>query len=221
MASLFYDLHAPAFSRTRFRIWPHVAKFLDSLPPASRVLDIGCGNGKNMTYGQEHGLQMMGLEQSPSLCDICLVKGLDVIEGDARTIPFEDNTFDAIIMIAVIHHLDPAEHIKVLGEINRVLKPQGRALITNWAVEQPIAQKTSTPRTFAPGLNMVLWKGKEAAPLPYWIMDKSIADEFIKNLPPPLKALDLTWSSGNWEFWIQKQVDPFITSESQDARPAV
>ena len=146
------------------------------------------------------------------------------VKMDLHDIPFEDNTFDAIIMIAVIHHLDPAEHINVLSEISRVLKLHGRALITNWAVEQPTAQKTSTPRTFAPGLNMVLWKGKETAPLPYWIMDKTIADEFIKNLPQPLKALDLTWSAGNWEFWIQKrgqQSQSPITSESQDAHPAV
>jgi SAM-dependent methyltransferase len=222
MASLFYDLHAAAFSKSRFRIWPHVAEFLTALPQGANVLDLGCGNGKNTQYGLELGLQMRGLENSAALCEICVGRGLPVIQGDARALPFEDNTFDAIIMIAVIHHINPEEHRAVLGEIARTLKPGGKALITNWAVEQPEpAWKAPPPRSFAPGLNMVIWKGKEAAPLPYWIMNKTIADEFIQNLPPPLKALDLTWSAGNWEFWLQKAAPQSITSEPQDARPAV
>jgi SAM-dependent methyltransferase len=165
---------------------------------------------------------MQGLENSSALCEICQGRGLPVTQGDARIIPFEDDSFDAIIMIAVIHHINPEEHQTVLNEIARVLKPGAKALITNWAVEQPEpAWKAPPPRTFAPGLNMVLWKGKEAAPLPYWIMNKTIANEFIQNLPPPLKALDLTWSAGNWEFWLQKALTHSLTSESLDARPAV
>ena len=48
--STFYDIHAEDFSKSRFSIWPHVKDFLDKLSPKSKVLDIGCGNGKNMAY---------------------------------------------------------------------------------------------------------------------------------------------------------------------------
>lgn len=196
--STFYDIHATDFSKSRFRVWPHVKQFLDDLPPNFRVLDIGCGNGKNMIYRQD--LQMVGLEHSQSLTDICVQRGLKVLQGDARNLPFEDNTFDAIIMIAVIHHINPDEHIKVLNEIKRVLKTNGTCLITNWAVEQP----EDSRRSFKLGLNMVTWKGKESNPLPYWVINEETADDFIKKLPDGLKSNKLTWDAGNWEFWIQK-----------------
>jgi ubiquinone/menaquinone biosynthesis C-methylase UbiE len=134
--STFYDIHADDFSKSRFRIWPHVQTFLDSLKTNSRVLDIGCGNGKNILYRDD--LDMIGLEYSQGLCNICKSRLLPVVQGDARNVPFEDNMFDAIIMIAVIHHINPDEHQKVLNEIQRVLRPGGICLITNWAVEQPV-----------------------------------------------------------------------------------
>lgn len=196
--STFYDIHATDFSKSRFRIWPGVRHFLDSLPPNSKVLDIGCGNGKNMTYRQD--LQMYGIEYSQALTDICINRGLNVIQGSALTLPFENQSFDAIIMIAVIHHIDPILHTKVLNEIHRVLVPSGKCLITNWAVEQPENAK----RQFVRGLNMVTWKNKEDIPLPYWVMDKSLADEFTNNLPNGLKFMNLDWEAGNWNFTLQK-----------------
>jgi tRNA (uracil-5-)-methyltransferase TRM9 len=194
----FYDIHAADFSRSRFRLWPHVKQFLDGIQPNSRVLDIGCGNGKNMLYRTD--LQMIGLEYSEELCKICVDRKLSVVQGDARCLPFPDNSFDAIIMIAVIHHINPEEHIATLNEIKRVLKTGGTCLITNWAVEQPADSR----RSFTPGLNMVIWKYKEDIPLPYWVMDKHLADEFAKTIPSGLTVTDLTWDAGNWEFWIMK-----------------
>jgi SAM-dependent methyltransferase len=196
--SSFYDIHATDFSKSRFRIWPGVKNFLDSLPPNSKVLDIGCGNGKNMKYRED--LQMFGVEHSHALTDICLKQDLRVIHGDAREIPFKDNSFDAIIMIAVIHHINPDEHHKVLSEIQRILVPGGKCLITNWAVEQPENAK----RQFHKGLNMVTWKGKETVPLPYWVMDKNLAVEFTNNIPSGLKFMNLEWDAGNWNFTLQK-----------------
>jgi SAM-dependent methyltransferase len=196
--SSFYDIHATDFSKSRFRIWPHIKQFLDSLPSNSKVLDIGCGNGKNMTYRQD--LQMYGLEYSQALTNICVQRGLSVIQGDARSLPFEDITFDAIIMIAVIHHIEPNEHGRVLNEIKRVLCPGGKCLITNWAVEQPENAK----RTFHTGLNWVVWKGKDDNPLPYWVMNKELAEEFIDLLPSGLKFMKLEWDAGNWNFVLQR-----------------
>lgn len=197
----FYDIHATDFSKSRFRIWPGVKNFLDSLPPNSKVLDIGCGNGKNMNYGaQSKDLQMYGVEYSQALTDICINQGLNVVQGNALTLPFKNESFDAIIMIAVIHHIDPQLHNKVLNEIQRVLVPGGKCLITNWAVEQ----SNSAKRQFVKGLNMVTWKGKEDNPLPYWVMDQQLAEEFTNNLPIGLKFMNLEWDAGNWNILLTK-----------------
>lgn len=194
----FYDIHAADFSRSRFRVWPLIKQFLDSLPANSKVLDIGCGNGKNMMYRQD--LDMYGLEHAKALTNICQSRGLKVVQGDAKNLPFQDNTFDAIIMIAVIHHIDPQEHEIALKEIQRVLIPGGSCLITNWAVEQP----ESARRQFHKGLNMVKWKGKETELLPYWVMDEAIAKEFTNNLPSGLQFVKLEWDAGNWNFTLKK-----------------
>ena len=197
--SSFYEIHATDFSKSRFRIWRLVREFLDSLPSNSKVLDIGCGNGKNMLYGaQRHN--MLGLEDSKALCDICISRGLNVIQGSALTLPFADNSFDAIIMIAVIHHIDPSQHHIILNEIKRVLRPEGKCLITNWATEQP----NNSKRSFTTGLNLVTWKGKDDEPLPYWIMDKHLAEKFTQELPNGIKCLNLELDQGNWNVLLQK-----------------
>ena len=113
-----------------------------------------------------------------------------------------DQSFDAVIMIAVIHHIEPILHNKVLNEIKRILVPNGKCLITNWAVEQPDNSK----RKFIKGLNMVTWKGKETEPLPYWVMDKQLAEEFTNNLPDGLKFMNLGWDAGNWNFTLQASI---------------
>jgi len=41
-----YEKIAPHFSNTRYKPWPKVEEFMNSLPPGSIVADVGCGNGK-------------------------------------------------------------------------------------------------------------------------------------------------------------------------------
>ena len=44
---------ADSFDRTRQRPWPHVVRFIEGLPPASRVLDLMCGNGRHAKVAAE------------------------------------------------------------------------------------------------------------------------------------------------------------------------
>jgi ubiquinone/menaquinone biosynthesis C-methylase UbiE len=197
----FYDIHADAFSKSRYSVWQQVKQFLNSLPADSSVLDIGCGNGKNMLYRAD--LNMIGLEYSQPLVEICHSRNLNVIQGDARCLPFKDNTFDAAIMIAVIHHIPPAEQYAVFSEICRILRPGGRCLITNWAVEQPIGAR----RTFEVGLNLVSWKGKDAAePLSYWVINEEMARKMAGSMPDGIRCTSLQLDAGNWTFCLERAV---------------
>jgi hypothetical protein len=51
---------------------------------------------------------------------------------------------------------------------------------------------------------MVQWKGKEADPLPYWVMDRTLAEEFTNTLPNGLKFMNLDWEAGNWNILLTK-----------------
>ncbi|RLI90265.1 MAG: ubiquinone biosynthesis protein UbiE [Candidatus Altiarchaeales archaeon] len=94
-----------------------------------KVLDVGCGTG---TYGLEFskmGLDVTCLDMSKRMLDIARKKSRDMntILGNAREIPFKDNTFDLIVGITLIEFLDEPE--RAIKEMKRVLKREGRLIL--------------------------------------------------------------------------------------------
>jgi SAM-dependent methyltransferase len=146
-----YNSIARDFSRTRYKVWDLVATFLDSLPSNTRLLEVGCGNGKNLLYRPD--LSTKGLDITSEFLTICRERGIPVAEGDIRTIPEPSNAYDAVLAIAVIHHLPTvAERRQAIAEVWRVLAPGGQALISVWA-QQP---------RFPTSDQIVPFKGREA-----------------------------------------------------------
>lgn len=132
-----YNKIAPHFSSTRYKPWPQVAKFLDSLPEHSLVADDGCGNGKYLKYTEDSNLIMMGTDISENLLKICKERGCEVFTGDSLLLPIKSNTFDHVISIAVLHHFsNNLQRKRALKELIRIVKPQGKVLVTVWAFEQ-------------------------------------------------------------------------------------
>ena len=60
-----YEKIAPHFSNTRYKPWPKVAEFINSLPDGSICADVGCGNGKYL--GVNKNIQMIGTDRSFNL----------------------------------------------------------------------------------------------------------------------------------------------------------
>jgi 2-polyprenyl-3-methyl-5-hydroxy-6-metoxy-1,4-benzoquinol methylase len=93
-----------------------------------RLLDVGCGNGENVTYLQTLGWQVSGVE--PDLVAASLARekfGLEVTVGSLEQAKFPAEYFNAITMAHVIEHLpDP---VGTLIECYRVLEPGGRLII--------------------------------------------------------------------------------------------
>jgi tRNA (uracil-5-)-methyltransferase TRM9 len=124
-----YSAIAESFSKTRYKIWPCVSQFINSIPIDETILEIGCGNGKNMI----RPTTMTGIDMCDTFVDICKSKGLNVIHGDALNLPFDDNTFGNALCVAVIHHLSTKERrSKVIEEAIRVTKPNGLIFISVW-----------------------------------------------------------------------------------------
>lgn len=131
-----YDKISKHFSTTRKIIWPKVKEFIDSFDSNSLILDVGCGNSKNM--GSREDCKYIGLD----MCENLMKHGEDkkncsFIVGNCINLPFSDKTFDYVMCIAVIHHLSNEDRrLKSINEINRVLKEGGKALIYVWSYEQ-------------------------------------------------------------------------------------
>jgi ubiquinone/menaquinone biosynthesis C-methylase UbiE len=113
--------------------WSRVAgkSFLDwiELPSGLRCLDVGCGNGAftEELIARCAPASVMGLD--PSEQQIAYARqrpGAKVAEfrvGDARALPFADDTYDAALMALVVAFLsDPA---KAVAEMARVVRPGG------------------------------------------------------------------------------------------------
>lgn len=147
-----YSKIAAHFSDTRYNPWPKVADFISKLPAGSLVADVGtyniqwclnvfyplttgCGNGKYL--GVNSDLYMMGSDICPELVTIAKGHGHNVIVGDCLNLPYRNGVFDAVICIAVIHHLSTEERrVQAIEEMARILRPGGLMLIYVWAMEQ-------------------------------------------------------------------------------------
>ncbi|PAA50274.1 hypothetical protein BOX15_Mlig006212g3, partial [Macrostomum lignano] len=130
-----YDSIADHFSDTRHSRWPRVAAFLADLPPGCLLLDIGCGNGKNMLARRD--LLAIGCDRSVALCTVCASRSLPVFQADALQLPLRNAVFDAAVCIAVLHHLSTRERrLAAIKELARVSRPNAPILIYVWAMEQ-------------------------------------------------------------------------------------
>lgn len=130
-----YDQIASQFDHTRHHTWPSVKHFIDMIPKSEtiKIADIGCGNGRNMLLRPDN---FIGLDNSQHFINLCHQKNLNAYWGSALDIPFESDTFDYTICIAVIHHLStPQRRQQVVKELLRITKPQGYILMTVWSSE--------------------------------------------------------------------------------------
>ncbi|CAN9510998.1 unnamed protein product [Ophioblennius macclurei] len=130
-----YDKIAPYFNDSRYKAWPKVRQFLLDLQPGSIVADIGCGNGKYLHINQE--VFKLGCDVCRPLVDYAWSQGHEVQMCDGLHLPYRDGCFDAVLSIAVIHHLSTKERrIRAIKEMARTLRVGGRIMIYVWAMEQ-------------------------------------------------------------------------------------
>jgi SAM-dependent methyltransferase len=89
--------------------------------PGWRVLDVGCGLGVHLAHLRERGLMCQGLEAGPVMARLAAARLGSKVEldlGDAHDLPYEDNSFDAVVMVNTLEFLErPAQ---ALAEAVRV-----------------------------------------------------------------------------------------------------
>lgn len=95
----------------------------------ARVLDIGCGTGFTLTQLPK-GAQGVGLDFSATALELAARRatGASLVRGSAYELPFEDSSFDAVMALDVLEHLE--DDALAAREMRRVLKPDGVAIVT-------------------------------------------------------------------------------------------
>jgi SAM-dependent methyltransferase len=123
-----------------------------------RILDVGCGTGANLEMLSKFGAAQ-GVDVSPDALAFCRQRGLlNVQQGEAEKLPYEDGSFDLLTSLDVVEHLD--DDVAGLKEMRRVLRPAGRALLFVpafmflWGVQDDVSHHRR--RYTLPGLKRVV-----------------------------------------------------------------
>ena len=194
-----YNTIATDFNKKRFSVWNCVKRFLDSLTPHTKLLEVGCGNGKNMLYRSD--IDTVGIDISDEQVSICKSKALNVQKATMTSLPFDDNSFDNIICIAVYHHLETdTERKQSLQEMYRVLKTGGKVFLTVWAMEQ----EDSSKRKFTNSDSMVSYKVDNSTHYRYYhIYSEGMLEDEAKRFSDFVVEC-VTYELGNWCVILKK-----------------
>ena len=118
---------------------------VDAIPDSPvNILDMCTGTATNSLQIAKNRSQakIVGIDISPEMLNIAKAKiqeekleGVEVMQADACSTPFSDNSFDFVVLALVLHEIDDGLAKNILQEAYRVLKDTGYLLVLEW--EQP------------------------------------------------------------------------------------
>jgi len=132
-----YNLIAEQFASTRKFNWTDTLQPIQDLDLkiGDRVLDLGCGNGRLFKLLEKNQIEYYGIDISERLIEFAKkdVPGGSFVVGDITNTPYENNFFDFVLSIAVLHHI-PTDELREqsLKEVYRITKPGGKIMLTVW-----------------------------------------------------------------------------------------
>ncbi len=98
------------------------------LPAHARILDAGCGSGRNMVELARFGA-VTGVELSDTSVALARARNAgEVVEGSVLEMPFAEDSFDLAVSLDVIEHLE--DDLGALRELRRTVAPGGQLLVT-------------------------------------------------------------------------------------------
>lgn len=106
------------------------------------TLDMPCGSGRFLNYA-DHGCDI-----SQNMLKVAAKRqpGKTLTHGDARKLPYKDQSFDTVITMHLIMHLDTKTIQEITKEVHRILRPGGR-----WIVDIPSFKRRNLGRTKSKG----------------------------------------------------------------------
>jgi|SRR3989344_2903674 len=138
-----WDALAESWNRHRQKPVKEAVYFSQSWKPGN-ILDIGCGNCRNLLPFAQNKFKCYGIDFSKSMIEEAkkYIKkhSVKVIlkKASIEKLPFKDKTFDYMVSFAAFHHLETKEkRKKALQEMKRVLKENGLIVISVWNKLQP------------------------------------------------------------------------------------
>jgi SAM-dependent methyltransferase len=124
------------------------------LRAGSQVLDVACGSGNAALAAARCGCDVVGIDYVPAL----LARGrrraeaeglaIELLEGDAEAIPFQDASFDAVL--SVYGSMFAPDHRRAAAELVRVCRPGGKIALATWSPDGFIGEMLQVVGTHVP-----------------------------------------------------------------------
>lgn len=135
-----YQTIAKDFSDSRNYLWEELKGFEKYTNNDMEILDLGCGNGRLYEIFKGKNIKYTGIDNCARFIKFAQEKypTVNFQIGNALDLKFENNKFDIVFAIALLHQIPSKElRLKVLKNINCALKNNGLLIMTNWDLWQP------------------------------------------------------------------------------------
>ncbi len=124
----YYDAFSEGYDRGRDRgyhklIDDQAAALVERMGAGRDLLEVGCGTGLVLQRCAEFARSAKGIDVSPGMLARARDRGLDVREGSATALPFDDASFDVAYSFKVLSHVPQLD--VALAEMVRVVRPGG------------------------------------------------------------------------------------------------
>jgi len=124
-----YNKIASIYSKITFhKIYQYqLNKFATMLPKKAKVLDAGCGSGRDAQYFKDYEFNITAIDAAENMVKEAKknVKGVKFKHMDMTKTDFKDNTFDGIWANASLLHTEKKHVPKTIKELKRILKKDG------------------------------------------------------------------------------------------------
>jgi ubiquinone/menaquinone biosynthesis C-methylase UbiE len=135
--------------------------------PGASALEIGCARGQFTLPLARRGYHVVGYDLSPASVELARhraaeagVTNVEFVAGDAENLgAFPDDRFDAVFSFSTLRYVPDVS--RALGEIRRVLKPGGRAVL-------------DFPNRLCPWFYVKQWLGSERHPYDHWYAESDL-----------------------------------------------
>ncbi len=100
-------------------------KFISLLSEKGKVLDLGCGPGRDSAYFKESGLNVVSIDLSDGMIEEAKKLNVDVIKMNMLNMTFKENEFSGIWSMASLQNVSKEDGKKLIKDLHKILNPDG------------------------------------------------------------------------------------------------